>query len=178
MLELYIVRHGETHENAKRICQGQSEGVLSEKGIRENRALALQLSGIRFDAAYCSTLRRARLSCETILEQHPPLHIHFDPRLMEWHMGELQGKNYLEDLDLTHNPYKTEPFEAVRERCLAFLNDLFNKQEAGKVLIVSHGLTIKMLESILLAQPFASVKRLSNSCFRHIKLEKSLSKKE
>ena len=37
MIELIIIRHGETQENANGICQGQSEGVLSEKGYNEKR---------------------------------------------------------------------------------------------------------------------------------------------
>ena len=34
-MKLLIVRHGETVENLQRICQGQSHGTLSEKGIKQ-----------------------------------------------------------------------------------------------------------------------------------------------
>ena len=35
MMTLYIVRHGQTEENLKRILQGHMPGTLTEKGKEE-----------------------------------------------------------------------------------------------------------------------------------------------
>ncbi|HPX07196.1 MAG TPA: histidine phosphatase family protein, partial [Tenuifilaceae bacterium] len=35
MVEFIVLRHGETVENSQRICQGQTEGTLSERGWQQ-----------------------------------------------------------------------------------------------------------------------------------------------
>ena len=35
MTTLYLVRHGETVDNARQIMQGQTQGELNENGIRQ-----------------------------------------------------------------------------------------------------------------------------------------------
>ena len=40
MTVLYLVRHGETVDNANQIMQGQTQGELNEKGIAQAREVA------------------------------------------------------------------------------------------------------------------------------------------
>ncbi|MBI2630816.1 histidine phosphatase family protein [Candidatus Nomurabacteria bacterium] len=51
---LYLVRHGETEWNVKKITQGQSESTLTENGIRQAEETAEKLKDIKFDAIFSS----------------------------------------------------------------------------------------------------------------------------
>ena len=64
---IYLVRHGATAWNARGVYQGRADIPLSPDGIAEVQALAAQLRGVRFDAAYTSTLVRARHTAELLL---------------------------------------------------------------------------------------------------------------
>ena len=48
--------------------QGRADIPLSDRGVAEVRALADQLRSVDFDAAYCSTLSRARTTAAILLE--------------------------------------------------------------------------------------------------------------
>ena len=57
MTTLYLVRHGETVDNAAQILQGQQQGELNETGIKQAEATRGKLKGEQDDTA----LARARL---------------------------------------------------------------------------------------------------------------------
>ena len=59
MTEIIIVRHGETNENKLGICQGHTEGSLSEEGKKQNRLLAENLRDFSIHKIYSSPLTRA-----------------------------------------------------------------------------------------------------------------------
>lgn len=170
MIDLYIVRHGETIENTKNLCQGQTEGSLSPKGIEDNLALVSTLKGIAFDAVYASPLNRAKQTCEAILSQHKDNKLQVDDRLMEWHMGKLQGQEFPAGIDITNNEYEMESADAVRERCQSFILDIQNKHQNACVLVVTHGLSIKMIESLILEKSYHDMKLIGNSTFKKLKL--------
>lgn len=60
MIDLVLIRHGETAWNAERRLQGHLDIELNETGLRQAQLLAQVLQGERFDAIYCSDLSRAR----------------------------------------------------------------------------------------------------------------------
>jgi hypothetical protein len=57
--KVYLVRHGETTENRKRIIQGQLDTDLNELGLEQARLAALALKDVPIDIAYTSSLKRA-----------------------------------------------------------------------------------------------------------------------
>ena len=59
-MKLYIVRHGETKYNEKKIIQGHLDIPLSDEGIRQAKKLAKRLEVINFDCIYTSDLKRAK----------------------------------------------------------------------------------------------------------------------
>src|SRR3989339_819938 len=63
---LYLVRHGETEWNVKKINQGQSESFLTEKGIEQAKETAERLKDIKFDAIFSSDLSRTQRTAEII----------------------------------------------------------------------------------------------------------------
>lgn len=66
MTLLYLVRHGETIDNAHHIMQGQTQGELNEKGIKQAQEVAEQLKNEPIDAFVSSDLRRSIHTCEII----------------------------------------------------------------------------------------------------------------
>lgn len=55
---IYIVRHGETEWNVAKINQGQSESILTPKGILQAKETGEKLKDIHFDAIFSSDLSR------------------------------------------------------------------------------------------------------------------------
>ena len=59
VLELWLIRHGETDWNRERRIQGQRQNPLSALGIKQARRLGLRLEAETFDKVYSSDLKRA-----------------------------------------------------------------------------------------------------------------------
>lgn len=59
LARVYIVRHGETNENALGIIQGQLDTKLNETGIMQARLVGEELKDIPFKQAFTSDLQRA-----------------------------------------------------------------------------------------------------------------------
>lgn len=89
-MRLYIMRHGETAWNVRRLFQGHSDIPLDEKGVALAEVTAAGLRDVPFDLAYTSPLRRARQTAEIILRgRNVPLVE--EPRLIEIAFGECEG---------------------------------------------------------------------------------------
>lgn len=58
-VDVLIVRHGETDENAQGIVQGQLNTQLNERGRYQAQLLAFVLKDVQFTHAYTSDLSRA-----------------------------------------------------------------------------------------------------------------------
>ena len=50
MTTLYLVRHGETVDNAAQILQGQCQGQLNEKGIEQAKEVCKKMKDCDIDA--------------------------------------------------------------------------------------------------------------------------------
>ena len=169
MKRLIIVRHGETKENELNICQGQEHGTLSEKGPRENEKLGLELKQFSFQTIYSSPLRRALKTAETIQLHNPGSRIITDNRLMERHLGVLQGQTYPRLYLETDLYERMETIESVAERITNFLAEINSKQfNEETIVLVSHGYVIKVLLSLLRGLPvneFYKISLMSNSSY-------------
>lgn len=159
--ELYILRHGETYWNAENRMQGGLNSPLTEKGraqaTRQSELLAeLSLDGF---SAFCSPQGRAFETAAIAVANHIPT-IRTDDRLREIGVGEWQGRVRDElqlEIPMQDGPdgpialYEHAPggegFDALETRCRAFLNDL-----SGPAVLVTHGITSRMLRTIILGQ--------------------------
>ncbi len=56
---IYLIRHGESEGNVKRICLGHTDLDLTERGYTQAKMTAEALSEIELDAIYASDLKRA-----------------------------------------------------------------------------------------------------------------------
>jgi len=150
VLELWLIRHGETDWNAQGRIQGAADVPLNALGLRQAALLRERLVGQRFDAVYASDLARARVTAETAL---PDAELRLDPRLRELAYGVLEGKAWRtmseeEAAIAAHwheDPYTRrvpggESYADLTERVEAFRAELPSE---GRVAAFSHGGTIR-----------------------------------
>ena len=67
---IFLVRHGETVDNARQIMQGQTHGELNERGQEQARQVAQRMASEQIDVVVASDLHRAIQTAEIIAEPH------------------------------------------------------------------------------------------------------------
>ncbi len=93
------MRHGQTEWNRLRRYQGQTDIELNETGIEQAQKAAERLSNEKIDSVYCSDLKRARQTAETIVSKHNNVGaIHESPLLREMNFGDYEGLTF-EEMD-------------------------------------------------------------------------------
>ncbi|RLD74801.1 MAG: hypothetical protein DRJ10_16425 [Bacteroidetes bacterium] len=168
MTELIIVRHGETVENTFGICQGQTEGTLSEQGIEQNKLLAEKLKEYKIHKIYSSPLNRAFETGNAIWKYHNKIELQKDKRLMEWNMGVLQGQKFPKDFTIYKPISGMENLKLVQARVKSFLDEILPQHKNQTIILVSHGLTIKVLTAMLMNvsdENINDIKLMKNSSF-------------
>ena len=103
-MKLYMVRHGQSTANSKRLHAGWAQVPLTERGIEEARCAGKLLAGIRFDKIYVSDLLRAQQTLEAAL---PNAGAVTTPLLREVNVGDLEGKSADECLKIYGESYLT-----------------------------------------------------------------------
>lgn len=95
MAKLVLVRHGQSEWNAKGLWTGWTDIPLSEKGKKEAAHTAHVLSGIKFDIAFTSALKRAQQTLEIILKElhQDEIPVIKSSQLNERDYGEYTGVN-------------------------------------------------------------------------------------
>lgn len=96
MIQLVLVRHGESIWNLENRFTGWTDVPLSEHGIIESKEAGKVLSqkSFTFDIAFTSVLKRANDTLTYILDElNLNIPIYYDYHLNERHYGALQGLN-------------------------------------------------------------------------------------
>ena len=147
-MTIYIVRHGQTEMNNRKVLQGRSDYPLNEAGIAQARKAAEELGKIVFSRVYTSPLKRAMQTAEIIA---PDVQAVIDDRLIEMDYGPYEGTdlNHLPPemlkffSDFAHNPAPDgmEQLSAVVERAGSFLEEI--KCLEGNILISTHAIAMK-----------------------------------
>ncbi|MDF7638455.1 histidine phosphatase family protein [Lactobacillus sp. ESL0791] len=149
MKELYLMRHGETIFNKKRLAQGSTDSPLTEKGIKEAAKVGKYFAaeGLTFDHAYSSTQERASDTLELVTKQ-PYKRLkglkELDFGLFEAEPDYLLPKATFKDPAEVNLlvPYGGESTLHVSERMNQTITEIMNKPDHQQVLIVSHGAAI------------------------------------
>ena len=157
-MRLLLVRHGETEENKAGIIQGWLPGKLTSLGIKQAQQLAKRLKWLKIDYAVSSDLTRCVDTAKEILKYHPQTKLTLDSRIRERNLGVFQGKKRnksdWEALPDDGNKYFRTPeggesFAEVQKRVNKFLKELIKKHSQDTVLIVTHGGTLIVFQSLL-----------------------------
>ena len=92
MLQVYLVRHGETQWNAERRIQGQSDSPLTDKGETQAWQVAERAKALGITHIIASDLGRTRRTAEIIADACG-CEITLEPRLRELDMGVLERRH-------------------------------------------------------------------------------------
>lgn len=149
MIDFWLIRHGETIENAQGICQGQTPGTLSEDGIMQAKALAEYLKDEEFDVIYSSDLSRTMKTTEEVIQFHPGAKIIPEPLLRERYLAGWQGKPFPKNWNEVDLPEGAETSEDLIARAKAFIQMMKEKNEGQKVFAMSHGGLIRAFWTVL-----------------------------
>ena len=143
MTEIVLVRHGETDWNAAGRLQGHTDRPLSDYGREQAQRLAEELAVEEFDAIYASDLSRARETAEIVAAQLR-LAVVLDPDLREKNWGTWEGLTSTERLDVE---LVGESTERHQRRMLAALCRIAAKHPYGRVLVVTHGGSMRRVQT-------------------------------
>ena len=161
MTTIYLVRHGETVDNARQIMQGQTQGELNEKGMEQARQVAERLALEAIDAVVASDLHRAIQTAEIIAAPHG-LPVVTTPLLRERDWGSFTGC-YIPDLRGKIWPDDIESEDALLQRALAFLQKMTATYEGKRVVAVGHGIINKAILAVYAHCTMSEVQRMMNA---------------
>ena len=165
-MRLYIMRHGETEWNVRRLYQGHSDIPLNENGVALAEITGRGLRDIPFDLAFTSPLRRARQTAEIVLRGRD-VPLAEEPKLIEIAFGVYEGctalpterdphpdpnlLNFIRDPEHYVAPEGGESIPGLCMRMSAYLNSLIRRRDLQDktILLSTHGAaTCAMLNAI------------------------------
>jgi len=154
---IYLVRHGETEWNEKKLIQGHSDIPLNKKGEIQAKQLGEKLKDIHFEAVFSSDLVRAKRTAE-IMVLEKKLAVITTKALRERLFGRYEGKQVTElrrilgELVLFSKERQKklelneiENDEDVMGRFIPFIRETAVAYQGKNILVVSHGGLIRAL---------------------------------
>jgi probable phosphoglycerate mutase len=168
MTTLYLVRHGETVDNANQIMQGQTQGALNEHGIQQAREVSEQWKDKPLDVILASDLKRAIDTARIIAEPHQ-MEVLTTPLLRERDWGSFTGR-YIPDLKGETWPDDIETLENLLSRAGEFIAYVRQTFPGKKVLAVGHGIINKAIQSYYYQKPMNEIQRMQNAEVRILEL--------
>jgi 2,3-bisphosphoglycerate-dependent phosphoglycerate mutase len=156
-MSIFLIRHGETRDNAARIVQIPAI-PLSPRGIAQAERLARRLGREGVARILSSDLVRAAMTAEH-LRRVTGAPVQFDPLLQERNFGDLRGIAYADlGFDMFAPGYAPpngetwEVFHARVDRAWALVQETA-AQTNGHLAVVTHGLVCRSLASRHLILP-------------------------
>ena len=150
MLNVYLLRHGETTYNAdgNRYC-GRTDASLTNKGIQQAEGVYQRLKEEIIDAVYSSPLNRAHLTAQIATGNKQ---VQADERIIEVDFGNWEGKTkeeFIAEDPSLWEAWKQDPETAkaggtgetgaaVIERVNAFFNEMLQKHVNQTIVVVGH----------------------------------------
>ena len=156
-MNLLMIRHGEIPSNVNKVYAGRSPERLTEKGVQQAREVSEKLKSLKIDALYSSPIQRALQTARIVSET-----IGIDPEVndafRELEMGPWEGmsendvaKEYPDEWGVWNSdPAKLrlegrETLDALLERVLTGVRDIYKNDSGGNVVIVTHVAIIRVL---------------------------------
>ena len=159
---LLLVRHGQTAANVDKVWHGHTDTPLNPLGQQQTVRLGEYFHNYmpEIHVIYSSPLQRARHTAEQIAETGGH-NINVDSRLMEFGIGEWEGRSF-EDLkestdfvdrmmdDEHHRAPGGETRHEVTQRFLEAVEGYWETHPGENVVVVAHGLAIAFTLSYLM----------------------------
>ncbi len=161
MMQIILVRHGQTEWNTGRVYRGRADVGLDEVGIKQAELLGKYLGAFKLDAVYSSPLKRA-FDTAIALTQYQAIDVQVSNALMDFDYGKWQGLSDDEarrSYPALHRRWHARPhlvtmpggesLADVRKRALTAVNEAVSRYD-GCVVLVSHRVVNKILICALL----------------------------
>lgn len=187
MVELYVVRHGETDSNSqKRLNGGFTDLPLNDVGVAQAKRLSKEINIEDFDEIYTSPLIRAKQTAEIL--NHGVHDVKVDERLIEARYGSWDGASEAElmseypevfdENEFLFPEYKKyvsdgEDYDDVYKRVDEFISDMSKKGDK-KIMAVCHGfISRSFLKVITGAQNISAIVQPDNAGVSKYRLSKA-----
>ncbi len=149
-MKIYIVRHGETTENANNCLVGRINSSLTQNGINQAKEVKKYFDNKDIDLIVSSTLDRCKQTAEIIADNK--IKINYTDKLLGRDHGEFTGKhrdsvdfneywNY--NLDIHYD--KAENIKQLYDRCASVIKNLQKEYNDKNIVIVTHSGVIRVL---------------------------------
>ncbi|KAJ50328.1 alpha-ribazole phosphatase [Clostridium tetanomorphum] len=162
-MNIYLVRHGETENNFKKVYYGKLDVELNDNGKEQIKKTKQKLNNIKFSLIYTSCMKRAIQTAEILVDNKDYIFIQ-DKRINEMDLGEFEGKGY-EEIKTNYllewqrwsedwknfAPPKGESYVEFYGRVKSFIEDII-KTKDDNILIVTHGGVIKSILAYILGE--------------------------
>ena len=155
----FLLRHGQARSNKERFVSSWPERIynpLTPKGIKQIKDLIPIFKKEKIDLIFSSDLLRTKQSAEMIAKQLKRK-VNFDKRLREIKLGKFNGglendwnKFFKTPKEkFTKRPRNGENYRDIRKRAFKFLEEINKKYRNKRILIISHGAILFVLEAII-----------------------------
>lgn len=161
MTTIFLIRHGETVDNARQIMQGQTQGELNERGREQALLVAERLSTEAIDAIIASDLHRAIQTAEIIAKPHG-LPVVTTPLLRERDWGSFTGR-FVPSLHGEPWPDDIESETILLQRAHDFLQKTTANYPGKRVVAVGHGIINKAILAVHASCSMKEVQRMMNA---------------
>lgn len=166
---IYIIRHGETDFNRRRIIQGSGvDSSLNATGKRQAQAFYTHYAKQRFDVVLTSQLKRTQETMAPFLETGLPWESFAELNEMSW--GIYEGQSSTPEMKANYHrmtqAWKNGDYEvkipggesaqALANRLGSFVDHLRQRPEE-RILICSHGRAMRCLMTLLHEEPLSQM---------------------
>lgn len=156
MQRIYVVRHGQTNDNAHKIVSGSRETALSHLGITQAHHAGKHAKGLGIDLIVASPLGRAQQTAKIIAQEigYPPEAIVTINDLAERNLGDLEGTSYAHNEKLNGNFPAVDHILGVEKlvpfhnRVQDVLRGLLRDSSHHTILVVCHIGVGRMLRTV------------------------------
>lgn len=177
MKKVYLVRHGQTDWNLEGRTQGSKDSNLTALGIKQVETLEGYFKHVQLDRIYSSPLKRAHSTAQ-VVARSKQLDCILDSRLAEMNFGKWEGltrgeiqstypdisKTWMKEPHLAIIP-DGETMEIAQKRIVEFVDDKIIDGSKDTILIVSHGIIIRLLLLNILSMDLKHYYKLKqNNC--------------
>ncbi|KAG0656471.1 hypothetical protein C6P44_005121 [Monosporozyma unispora] len=173
IVRIFLIRHGQTDHNVKKILQGHRDISLNLTGIKQAQQLGeyLKEEGITFEKVYSSDLKRCQETTQEILKlsNQEGLKVVLNSDLRERFMGPIEGM-HISDAEKYADKHGRGTFKDFGEDAVSFLGRLQRGVNSSvedstlnglkNVALVSHGGAIRGILGWLQQQDGADASKI------------------
>jgi broad specificity phosphatase PhoE len=161
MVEIIFEAHATTLDNEAGVGSGWFDVELSSLGKTQAEELGRRYADAQFDAVFCSDLQRSYTTAEIAFAGREVLVVR-DERLRECNYGAMTRRRSSEiekeKISRISMPFPDgESYEQTTERVRLFLQELLEKYDGKRVLIIGHRATQYALEHIINQAPLETI---------------------